>query len=69
MGWSEIKNSRRLFLSSYYRPDRDPKHHDQFRAPLDTITTVHSKNPNNPIIIGGDLNYPDIQWEDTCQTE
>ena len=66
--WVEVtmKNQRKLLLNSYYRPPSDTV--DKFTLFRDSISRVTQKycRASTCIIIGGDLNCPDINWENSC---
>jgi hypothetical protein len=56
-----LKNGRKLFLFSFYRPNDLSKHTDEF---IRSIQLVHLRNKDPIIVIGGDFNLPGINWDD-----
>ncbi|CAG2251960.1 unnamed protein product [Mytilus edulis] len=58
--WSKIKlkNSKDLFIASYYIPHRNMKDITNLKLSLEKLTTGKPKH----IIIAGDFNCPDIDW-------
>ena len=67
--WIEVqlKNQRKLLLSTFYRPpSSDDEYLKLFDASLLDIRTRTANNPNHTIIVGGDFNLPDINWEHNC---
>jgi exonuclease III len=63
--WASLQfsNSKPLYIASYYGPHKKkPKSIDELAKSLSTIfSKQRSKSPN--VIIGGDFNYPDINWD------
>ena len=58
--WAKIKlkNSKDLFIASYYIPHRNMKDITNLKLSLEKLTTGKPKH----IIIAGDFNCPDIDW-------
>ncbi|CAC5396159.1 unnamed protein product [Mytilus coruscus] len=58
--WSKIKlkNSKDLYIASYYMPHRNMKDLTNLKLSLEKITTGKPKH----IIIAGGFNCPDIDW-------
>lgn len=53
--------SKKLFLASYYRP---PNRMDEYynREAASELCKIKEKAKNNIMIVGGDFNLPDIDW-------
>ena len=67
--WIEVqlKNQQKLLLSTFYRPSSsDDEYLKLFDAFLLDIPTHTANNPDHTIIVGGDFNLPDINWEHNC---
>ena len=67
--WTSLKlaNCKTLFLSSYYRPPNSSS--DSLDHLSESIRQVFAKVPNHPnIIIGGDFNLGDIDWDTPVPT-
>ena len=63
----QLKNQRKLLLSTFYRPpSSDDEYLKLFDASLLDIHTRTANDRNPPIIVGGDFNLPDINWEHNC---
>ena len=60
--WAKVhfEKSKSLILGSFYRPPGSKiKKMEEFSRSLDLLP----KNSNQTIILGGDFNLPDIDWE------
>ena len=64
----QFTNAKPLFIASFYRPPNNRKQDlDQLRQSLSKLMTQHRRSHPN-IIIGGDFNLPDINWESGTTT-
>ena len=64
--WATIslKDQRKLVVGSYYRPpDSGSDSIDDLESVLSFITEKYRNNPQCTIILGGDFNAGDIDWE------
>ena len=65
--WTKVKlqgsTSRDLYCGSFYMPHRNLSHLDQLRASLGLIL---NSNKGKQIILAGDFNCPDIDWDSLC---
>ena len=64
--WATIslKDQRKLVVGSYYRPpDSGSDSIDDLESVLSFITEKFRNNPQCTIILGGDFNAGDIDWE------
>ena len=64
--WATIslKDQRKLVVGSYYRPpDSGSDSIDDLESVLSFITEKFRNNPQCTIILGGDFNEGDIDWE------
>ena len=62
--WAKVhfEKSKSLILGSFYRPPGSKiKKMEEFSRSLDLLP----KNSNQTIILGGDFNLPDIDWENS----
>ena len=67
--WAEVlfKDQRKLNVSSFYRPpDHKHAHLDKFREAFERLMEKVGRLANSVVIIGGHLNFPDIDWENHC---
>ena len=65
--WLKLANCKTLFLSSYYRPPVSSS--DSLGHLSESIRRAFAKVPNHPkIIIGGDFNLGDIDWDTAVPT-
>ena len=63
----QFTNAKPLFISSFYRPPSNRKQGlEQLQHSLSNLMSKHRRSHPN-IIIGGDFNLPDINWE-SCST-
>ena len=61
LSWAQIKTSAKdLFVCSFYMPHRDEKHLKKLDSSLEMIL---SKSKDRNIILCGDFNCPNINWE------
>ena len=59
-----VKDQRKLVVGSYYRPpDSGSDSIDDLESVLSFITEKFRNNPQCTIILGGDFNAGDIDWE------
>ena len=67
MVWGEVnlRGNRRLFLGAYYRtPSGDASHqHEAFAGSLRELQAKTRNRRDTTIILGGDFNFKDIDWE------
>ena len=60
------KNQKNIYAGSFCRP---PNHRTedlkQLEKSLETIKEIIKNNPNNTIILEGDFNARDINWENS----
>ena len=56
----KLKDSKDLLIGAFYMPHRNNKDMEELEKSLKIIT---EENNNNNIIIAGDFNCPDIQWD------
>ncbi len=64
--WVElsIKNQRKLYLGSFYRPPNNRVYQlEELYKSLQQIEEKCKNNPNSIIIVGGDFNAGDVDWE------
>ena len=63
----QFKNQQKLLISKFYRPpSNDNECLKLCDASLLDINIHTTNNPNHTIIISGDLNFLDINWEHNC---
>lgn len=55
-----LKNGKKAFLFSFYRPNDQPNHIDEF---IRALKLVHFQNKDPIIVIGGDFNFSGINWD------
>lgn len=55
-----LKNGKKAFFFSFYRPNDLPNHIDELTRAL---KLVHLQNKDPIIVIGGDFNFPGINWD------
>ena len=70
--WATIslKDQRKLVVGSYYRPtDSGSDSIDDLESVLSFITEKFRNNPQCTIILGGDFNAGDIDWESHTVSE
>ena len=65
MGWG--RNQKKLLVSSFYRRpgDRSVDHLESLHSSLSRVQSRY-RSPNQPLIMGGDYNLPDICWDKIC---
>jgi hypothetical protein len=61
MEWVKVKtkNNKDITIGTFYMPHRQTKLLDELKESLDIINT---KNPNSNIILTGDFNCPNMNW-------
>jgi len=61
--WASVsfRSQRKLYLGCFYRPERNS--FDALSDSLNQISQKMKNSPNSIIIVGGDLNAGDIDWE------
>ena len=67
--WAEelLKGQRQLYVSPFYCPIvHQHAHLDKFREAFERFMEKVGRLANSVVIIGGDLNFPDIDWEYHC---
>ncbi len=59
-----IQNASPLYVAAYYRPpDESVDRLDKLEAALDQLLTRTNKNSKVTLLIGGDFNVGDVDWE------
>ena len=59
-----MRGNRKLFLASFYRPpDKGPEPLEELQQALEKIRDKIKNNQNAIIMLGGDFNAGDIDWE------
>ena len=59
-----IQNSSPLYVAAYYRPPDEPVAKlDNFENLLNQILSKTNRNSKATLLIGGDFNVGDIDWE------
>ena len=63
----EMRDQKKLLVSSFYRRpgDRSVDHLESLHSSLSRVQSRY-RSPNQPIIMGGDYNLPDICWDKIC---
>ena len=63
----EMRDHKKLLVSSFYRRpgDRSVDHLESLHSSLSRVQSRY-RSPNQPIIMGGDYNLPDICWDKIC---
>jgi hypothetical protein len=65
--WVEVnlKDQKKMYIGAFYRqPDRFDNELVKLEASLNILKEISKNNSNPTIIIGGDFNSGDINWED-----
>ena len=59
-----IQNASPLYVSTYYRPPDEPADRlEKFEAALDQLLSKTDRNNKATLLIGGDFNIGDVDWE------
>ena len=60
-----IKGHDPIIIGSYYRRDADssPEQMANFESVLEKLGIYIQDNPKSTLMIGGDFNFPDINWD------
>lgn len=65
--WVEVslRNKHKLFIGSYYRSSSGNASNqlDELEKKLYHISNKTKNNPNHTMMLGGDFNLGDIQWD------
>ena len=63
----ELRYHKKLLVSSFYRPPNDHTTAQLESLQLSTESVLSRyKSPNQSLIMGGDFNLPDIDWDNNC---
>ena len=59
-----IQNASPLYVAAYYRPLDEPADRlEKFEAALDQLLSKTDRNNKATLLIGGDFNIGDVDWE------
>ena len=62
----KLKGSKHMYIGSFYRP---PNSNIETLKELEkSIINLPKNSDNQHIVLGGDFNLPDINWNDACVT-
>ena len=59
-----IQNASPLYVAAYYRPPDEPADRlEKFEVALDQVLSKTDRNNKATLLIGGDFNISDVDWE------